>query len=541
MGLGVLDDSHLAHVPGTCLLSEKRILSALEDGSEPHDNLKHDPSGNIVLVPHPSDDPNDPLNWPRWKKEMFTVSIVIGCGCVGAVGPLLSSAIVPLAAELDVPIQRFTLGFNGSNLIALAVGNLFCNSLAMTIGKRPVYLVTALGLLLTTIWSAVAKDFVSLSVSRAVQGFCISPMEALVPASIADIWFVHQRGFRNAVFNFGVLGGINLASPIAGVIIDKHGYKTCLWGMSGAFGLQLLLTFFFMPETTYKRHVIPGVSESSPTKDFPTNEKTDASRDAGASIDDYIPSPERHSFMYELRPWSGYYNSSNFWNSVFAPFKMLGSPLVIWGSFQLTICMSWLVMIAITLSQIFTGPPYNFSVTAVGLASLSSFFGTFIATALAGILVDGLVKFMATRNQGIYEPEFRLPILALLTTLSGAGFFGWGQSLNNVEPWPVPVIVCLGMINLGIQFGIVGLVSYVIDSHRHEAVEAYAMMSFAKNIFAFGITFYVNNWIAVQGVRDTFFVIGGITIAISMATVPMYIYGKKARSFAFRHGFLASV
>lgn len=215
MGLGILHDRHLADVPGTSFLNEKGVSSSgLEDAPENHVNLKHDPTGKIVLVPQPSDDPNDPLNWPRWKKEMFSVSIVIGCGCVGAVGPLLSSAIVPLAAEFDVPIQRFTLGFNGSSLIGLAFSNLFCNSLAMMIGKRPVYLVTTLGLLVTTVWSAVAKDFVSISISRAVQGFCISPMEALIPASIADIWFVHQRGFRNAVFNLGVLGGINLASPI---------------------------------------------------------------------------------------------------------------------------------------------------------------------------------------------------------------------------------------------------------------------------------------------------------------------------------------
>ncbi len=61
---------------------------------------------------------------------------------------------------------------------------------------------------------AEATSFGSLAASRALQGFCMAPMEALVPASIADIWFVHERGFRTAIFNLGVLGGINLASPI---------------------------------------------------------------------------------------------------------------------------------------------------------------------------------------------------------------------------------------------------------------------------------------------------------------------------------------
>jgi hypothetical protein len=64
------------------------------------------------------------------------------------------------------------------------------------------------------------------------------------------------------------------------------------------------------------------------------------------------------------------------------------------------------------------------------------------------------------------------------------------------------------------------------------------MMSFTKNVFAFGMSFYMNDWIEYQGVRNAFFVIGGITIALTMATIPMYIYGKRARSLAFRHGFL---
>ncbi|EKJ73008.1 hypothetical protein NXS19_014233 [Fusarium pseudograminearum] len=544
MGLGILPDSHLTDVPGTSFLSEKGLPGSLEEATitaENHTSLKHDPTGKIVLVPQPSNDPNDPLNWPAWRKHMFTVSIGIGCGVVGAIGPLLGPAMVPLAEEFGVPLQRFTLGFTGSLLISLAFGNLFCNSLAMVVGKRPVYLITAVGLLVTTVWSAVAKDFISLAVSRGIQGFCMSPMEALVPASISDVWFVHQRGLQNAIFNLGVLGGINLASPIAGAIINEYGYKTCLWIMAGAFGVQLLLTIFFMPETTYKRNTDPGVLDTPIQKLSTIDEK----KESVSEVENTITSqgnttiPSKHSFLYELRPWSGFYDSSGFLYSIYAPFKMLGSPVVIWGCFLLTICLNWLVLLANTQSQIFSGPPYNFSVAQVGLTNLSSFVGTFIATALAGLIVDGLAKFMAGRNNGVYEPEFRLPIIALLATLSASGFFGWGQSLSKGEPWPIPVILCLGLINVGIQLGIVGVVSYVVDSHRHEAVESYAIMSFAKNIFGFGMTFYMNDWIALQGVRDAFFVIGGITIGVSMATIPMYIFGKRARSFAFRNGFLA--
>lgn len=43
-------------------------------------NLKHGTGkdAHIVLSPQPSNDPNDPLNWPRWKKEMIIAVLAFG-------------------------------------------------------------------------------------------------------------------------------------------------------------------------------------------------------------------------------------------------------------------------------------------------------------------------------------------------------------------------------------------------------------------------------------------------------------------------------
>lgn len=124
---------------------------------------------------------------------------------------------------------------------------------------------------------------------------------------------------------------------------------------------------------------------------------------------------------------------------------------------------------------------------------------------------------------------------------TATGFFAWGQSLFKQESWPVPVIVCMGLINLGVQLGTSSVVTYVCDCHREQSAEAFAIMNFIKNLFAFGLTFYVNDWIAVQGVRDCFFVIGGITVGVTLTTIPMYVLGKKARSFVYRYRLLDKV
>lgn len=546
MPLGILEDTQLEHVPGTSPLSKQgredvELSSGVDAGL-----LKHDETGQIILVPQPSDSPNDPYNWPRRRKELFTVAIAYGCGCVGAVGPLLTSAFVPLAHEFNVPLQTFTLGCNGGLIAAIAIGSILCNTIAVKIGKRPVYLVTSIGLFITCFWAAEAKGFASLAVARVFQGFCMAPMEALVPASIADIWFVHERGYRTAIFNLGVLGGINLASPIAGLIIQYGSYRTCLHAMGGAFIVQFLMTLFWMPESAYSRTGAINIDTGDRTvvvekdNDIPMI-LVDQIERRMEPMDIDEPQEARKTWMRELLPYDGYFNRVSFWRTLLQPFVMLASPMVLWAALLFTTCISWMVLISITLSQIFSGPPYNFSVSVVGACNLSSFVATLIATMIAGPSIDGLVKLMSRHNNGIFEPEFRLPIMITYLLFTATGFFAWGESLYRAEPWPVPVIVCLGLINLGVQLGTTGIVAYIADCHRTMAAEAFAVMNFIKNLFAFGMTFYANDWVAHQGVRNCFFTIGSITVAAVLLTVPMYVFGKKARSLTFRRNLITSL
>jgi MFS family permease len=130
------------------------------------------------------------------------------------VGPLLGAAFVPLAQEWNVSLTSFITAAQGGVIAAIALGSLLFNALAVKYGKRPIYLITSVGLAVTCFWAAEAKSFGSFVAARVIQGLCMAPMEALIPASIADIWFVHERGYRTAIFNLGVLGGINLAAPI---------------------------------------------------------------------------------------------------------------------------------------------------------------------------------------------------------------------------------------------------------------------------------------------------------------------------------------
>jgi hypothetical protein len=176
--------------------------------------------------------------------------------------------------------------------------------------------------------------------------------------------------------------------------------------MGGAFVLQTILTIFFMPESAYKRSGALNIDtgDKAVVVDAMTEKsKLEVDHNEGSRRE---PSPSAteppKSFTREILPYDGYWDDVPFWRTLIQPFFMLASPIVLWGTLLFTTCISWLVLISITLSQIFSAPPYNFSVAAVGASNVSSFVATLIATAVAGPLIDGVAKYMSKLNKGTF-------------------------------------------------------------------------------------------------------------------------------------------
>lgn len=173
--------------------------------------------------------------------------------------------------------------------------------------------------------------------------------------------------------------------------------------MGGAFALQLIMTILFMPESAYHRSGALDID----TTDRPVSQMFEKKMvlehsENGASPPRASSIEPQKGFVRELLPYDGYWDKTSFWRTLIRPFFFLGSPMVAWATLLFTTCISWLVLISITLSQIFSAPPYSFSILAVGLTNLSSFVASLLATAVSGYLIDGLATFMAKRNRGIF-------------------------------------------------------------------------------------------------------------------------------------------
>lgn len=61
------------------IIVQKGDVSSDDESGKRRTNLRTTQDGKTVLIPQPSDDPNDPLNWTRLKKHTVFLALLPGC------------------------------------------------------------------------------------------------------------------------------------------------------------------------------------------------------------------------------------------------------------------------------------------------------------------------------------------------------------------------------------------------------------------------------------------------------------------------------
>lgn len=91
------------------------------------------------------------------------------------------------------------------------------------------YLVSCVLYIGTTVWCAASPSYNSLAIARVLQGMAVSPVECLPSATIAEIFFLHERAFRIGIYTLLLLGGKNLVPLVSAVVINSMGWRWVFW------------------------------------------------------------------------------------------------------------------------------------------------------------------------------------------------------------------------------------------------------------------------------------------------------------------------
>lgn len=231
---------------------------------------------------------------------------------------------------------------------------------------------------------------------------------------------MHQRGYRLGIYNLGLMGGLNLVLPISAVIITDYGWRPVNYGMGGAFVIGALLVLLFMPESTFTRQTsvpLPSNVDGSdliPVKSsvYEHREKSNTTQEQDVVVEQADPNPSVSSGVIsrkvQYKFWTGTtYDSTNLGLIMMRPFQVALSPPVAWSAVMYSSGIAFQVVLGVTVSQIFSAPPYRFTVIQVGLTKLSAFVASLFGAIIARPLSDGLAVRLAKLNNGVYGKDLR--------------------------------------------------------------------------------------------------------------------------------------
>ncbi|PKS09347.1 hypothetical protein jhhlp_003961 [Lomentospora prolificans] len=755
--MGVLNDKYTVEVPGSVLLLAKdrneplglrhaparTSQSSLPTGQpfsrpgtprrsssargiQPVNEVKKTQDGKIILEPQPEDSANDPLNWPTWRRDAALLSLGFYCMIGGGITPLLAAGFGDVALDYDVEVEQVALT-TGLYMLGLGLGSVIASPTAILFGKRPVYLVSAFIFIASCVWCALSPSFGSLVAARILQGIAVSPVECLPSATIAEIFFLHERAYRIGIYTLLLLGGKNLVPLISALVIQNLGWRWVFWVVAIIVAFWVFMLFFFVPETFWDRTPVPksrapsrrpsfirrissrfgestnhhhhpataiepaiekdiltssshhsdhlrgphvgfapgtnlpsprleeqalnsgevgettasaaeaaqkanrvnfaldessssdghsssgeqstphglvtsdagvgGYSGPSPPAKMPTvgaaaptpyageeltaKESTlkdlgntsgaDTSLGSGEAIDsgcalsaapdlEKLPTPNldakngaqkythtlRHkpaqTFVQQLKPYHGRLSDDAWFKVMLRPFILYSYPAILWSSAVYSCSVGWLIVISESMAMIYQNrDSYHFNALQTGLVYISPFVGGLFGTAVAGKVSDIVVKAMARRNGGLYEPEFRLvmAIPILFTTVIGLMGFGW--SAEERDHWIVPTVF-FGIVSFGCSLGSTTSITFCVDSYRQYAGEALVTLNFSKNVLhGFVFSLFFTHWLSSDGSRMVFIWTGVIQLIIMLTTIPLFIYGKRLRMWTVRKNMLEKV
>ncbi|KAF4978080.1 hypothetical protein FZEAL_5470 [Fusarium zealandicum] len=559
MPLGILEAKGVDHVPGTTRYYDD---PSQQDAGEHRSNLKCDNSGKqpIILIPQPSDDPNDPLNWPLWQRDLITFVLCFAGILATALGPILAANTITISLEFSKDFTKVAL-LTGYFLLGCGAGAIFFVPSGRIWGKRHLFLIGILIIIASSAWAgSVGTNYDSFVGARVIQGVGSAPFESLLIAAIGDLYFVHERGVRMAFANLAVFGGAFFTPIVVGKITEAMGWGWTFYFVSIFLALTLPAVFFLCPETAYRRAPNLNTDTTGEAEDDTSATSNDKQPQSGSSS--LVKSPAgftlfptsgalqpygdantpKKSFLQSISLFDGRKTDERYWVLLLRPLPLLAHPAFIWACLIQGTMIGWTVFIGVIVAALFIGPPYYWGEVMAGYTYTGAFIGAVVGFALAGLLADTSVKYLTKLNKGIYEPEFRILLVLPMMIIGGIGLYGFGLTAGEVfqgkYTYHVP-LVFFGFEVAGMVIGAVASSLYIVDAYRDLTVEGFTIMIIFKNFFSFVLTFYAYDWIKDGGIERTMMSIASIQVVVCLLSIPMYIYGKRVRAFYHRHDLLA--
>lgn len=439
----------------------------------------------VLQIPQPSDDPNDPLNWPLWRRDLITFLLCFAAILATALGPILAANTIVISRWFEQDLTDVAV-LTGYFLLGTGGAAIFFVPSARVWGKRHLFLFGICVIIGSSAWAgSVHKNYDSFVGARVVQGIGTAPFESLINAAVGDLYFLHQRGVRMAFTNLAVFGGAFFTPIVVGKITSILGWNWTFYFVSIFMAATLPAVFLLCPETSYRRedHLNTDTAtddaklkSSGAVLDSPPSEETPAVRRhffALRDLTDLQPigkaSSPRKTFLHSLSLFDGRKTNDRYSTLILRPFPLLANPAFLWACLVQGTMIGWTVFIGVLIAAVFIGPPYWWGEVESGYTYTAPCIGAICGFLTAGFLADRSVRFLTKRNNGTYEPEFRILLVIPMFIVGSVGLFGFGITASNVVSGQYPYEVPLAFFGFEVAGMVIGTVAsslYIVDAYR---------------------------------------------------------------------------
>ncbi|KAF8216685.1 MFS general substrate transporter [Mycena galopus ATCC 62051] len=461
------------------------------------ENLKLDKTG-LPLIPQPSNDASDPLNFPQWLKILILLQVSFLAG----LGPLnqatINPAFVPLAAHFHV--STVVASYQTTIAIAFAgIGSFVWVPLANTYGRRPVLLFSTLIAAASSLGSGKALTWSQLIATRVLNGLGTSSFFTLGAGMVSDTFFLHERGRAMGIFTVFLTNSAHVA-PIPGGFLGQFvSYRWCYYLPAILDFTMFVIMFFCLPETLYLRGSKPVVTDKPIL---------------------------RRMKLWGLRPEGKYLKVSDFLRQ----FIMFKYPTVLLTAlyYSATFTLSS-ILPAVTSATLFR-LLYKFNASQTGLAlGLGTLIGSTLGELLGGIVVDRTM-YLSRRGKADSEiiPEVRLRGIWAGAILQPIGLLIWGFCIQYKTSYIGPTIG-FGIMCFAVQIISTVIYSYNADCYKPQTPEIAQVLNFGRQTVGMTVGFWaipLGDKIGFQFMAVTMALVGIVTL---LPIIYFIFHGKTVR------------
>ncbi|KAL8680966.1 MAG: hypothetical protein Q9186_002866 [Xanthomendoza sp. 1 TL-2023] len=444
----------------------------------------------------------NPFQWSekkKWRVVLLAASVTL---LIGLNATSVTTPSLVIAEEFHVSDEHFPHSYWPVTVwnTGAALGPMVGLPLLENFGIRNGYLLLYILFTLMVIPQAVAPNFATLLVTRALAGLFGGILQNAPEQIAADLWPTDkERNLPITFYTFVYVAGVTLG-PAVGSIVGALSWR---W----VFYVQVIIYCALFPV------VVMMMKETRGPVILSRLATTDESlKKASAEL----PHPQITKLLSE---------------AISRPAHLLFTePVIFFLTLWAAFCFGLVFIMTQSIAQVYS-TNYTFTDSASGLVQISLFVGECVGF-IACLPQNTYYQRSAARNTiepGVPIPEARLPlsIPASLIGLAG-GLFWYGWASFSYIHWIVPTIG-LAFVGFAVMVIITAVDMYITDSYTKFAGSAIAAVALGENLFAAWLPLATHSMYTNLGFQWASSLLGFVAVVLTLAPIVLLWKGKKIR------------